>query len=1015
MGPRIVARRQRWALFGLAAAVGCAAWTLAPSRAPRAGAAEPVVQAAPGAAELHASLGPGASRRYRLQLAAGRYARLEVEQSGVDAVLRVLDPAGAVLVEADGWFGGWGPERAAFVTELPGAYVLEVAPANEKAGTGRIAVRLVESGEATPRNRRRAAGERALAEGRLLFLVGRQPEYERALDHFGVALGHFRAVADVAGQADALFAIGTSELAIGRRPESLAALDQAVPLARSISDRRREAEALGMRAAALKELGERQRALDDLARALELWRAVEGSAREIARTLNILSSVYSELGDRRNTLSYASLALRHARGLDDYALCQALQVYGGAALWVGEPERALAPLRQALSLSRQVAGGQQPLEARVLANLGAALRLLERDEEARETLRQALALFRSAGDRPWEAIALLQLAGTYRAPHERALQREFAEASRRVASEVGYFNGEAPSLAMLGRLALEEGDFAEARRLTEESLRIRERQWRLAPSPSLQAAFLGSQLDGYELQVELLVRAAQAGAEPRGAALALEASEGTRARDLQRRLLQAREEIHGGVPAELLARRRSLGRDLLSRAASQSGPGSLAATREAEAVAAELRAVERSIAQASPRYAALMLPEPITVEELQRELLDGDTVLLEYALGRRRSYVWAVDRSSLRVFELPPRQEVEAAARAVSDAVTARGAAVRFETVGERRARIQAADAAFRVAARALSRMALEPVASALGGRRLAMVTDGALQYVPWSALPVPGGGGATLASRHEIVHLPSAAVLREIRRGVRGRAAAPRALAVLADPVVDASDPRLGSRSGAPAAPARAGLAQLGLLQRGPGVGSPTWPDLPHAREEARAILALVPPRDRLGAFGFAASRELVEGGQLAGYRMLHFATHAEVDSEEAELSGIVLSMLDERGRRRDGFLSLFDLYQLRLPADLVVLSGCRTALGQELRGEGLVGLTRGFMFAGSPRVVVSLWDVQDQPTAELMKRFYTAMLRRGRPPAAALREAQLAMAQSPRWSEPYYWAGFVLQGDWR
>jgi CHAT domain-containing protein len=275
------------------------------------------------------------------------------------------------------------------------------------------------------------------------------------------------------------------------------------------------------------------------------------------------------------------------------------------------------------------------------------------------------------------------------------------------------------------------------------------------------------------------------------------------------------------------------------------------------------------------------------------------------------------------------------------------------------------------------------------------------------------------LVAEHELVLLPTASVLREIRRQASERGYPSKTIAVVADPVLDERDPRVRRRP-AYAAPAatkwRPRIVAASLGSREPREPrEPRWAALPYAREEAQEILDLVPAGDRLGAFDFAASRDLVVGSTLEPYRFVHFATHARIDTEEPALSGIVLSMLDERGRPRDGFLSLFDLYHLRLPADLVVLSSCRTALGKELRGEGLVGLARGFMFAGSPRVVVSLWDVQDRATAELMKRFYVLLLHEGKPPVAALREAQLEMSRSEQWSEPYYWAGFVLQGDWR
>jgi CHAT domain-containing protein len=152
-----------------------------------------------------------------------------------------------------------------------------------------------------------------------------------------------------------------------------------------------------------------------------------------------------------------------------------------------------------------------------------------------------------------------------------------------------------------------------------------------------------------------------------------------------------------------------------------------------------------------------------------------------------------------------------------------------------------------------------------------------------------------------------------------------------------------------------------------------------------------------------------------LGQYRIVHFATHGLINSEHPELSGLVLSLVDENGKPQDGFLRMSDIFNLEMPADLVVLSACQTALGKEVKGEGLVGLTRGFMHAGARRVVASLWQVDDLATAELMKRFYSGMLKENLRPAAALRAAQTEMSGSSRWSSPYYWAGFVIQGEWR
>jgi CHAT domain-containing protein len=169
------------------------------------------------------------------------------------------------------------------------------------------------------------------------------------------------------------------------------------------------------------------------------------------------------------------------------------------------------------------------------------------------------------------------------------------------------------------------------------------------------------------------------------------------------------------------------------------------------------------------------------------------------------------------------------------------------------------------------------------------------------------------------------------------------------------------------------------------------------------------------LKALDFDASRTTATSAELSQYRMVHFATHGLLNTEHPELSGIVLSLIDKQGQPQDGFLRAHEIYNLTLPAELVVLSGCKTGLGKEIRGEGLVGLTRGFMYAGAARVAVSLWDVNDAATAELMKRFYRAMLVEGLRPAAALRAAQVSLWKQKKWRTPYYWAAFQLQGEWK
>ena len=190
----------------------------------------------------------------------------------------------------------------------------------------------------------------------------------------------------------------------------------------------------------------------------------------------------------------------------------------------------------------------------------------------------------------------------------------------------------------------------------------------------------------------------------------------------------------------------------------------------------------------------------------------------------------------------------------------------------------------------------------------------------------------------------------------------------------------------------------------------------LPFSRQEAKAILAYASPEKCFSALDFQANWETATNPDLGNYRIIHFATHGILNSQHSQLSGIILSLVDEQGNPINGFMRLFDIYNSNVSADLVVLSACQTALGKDVKGEGLIGLTRGFMYAGAPRVVASLWKVDDEATAELMKRFYQHMLGEDQLPAPeALRKAQISIMNEKRWQSPYDWAGFILQGDWK
>ncbi len=449
----------------------------------------------------------------------------------------------------------------------------------------------------------------------------------------------------------------------------------------------------------------------------------------------------------------------------------------------------------------------------------------------------------------------------------------------------------------------------------------------------------------------------------------------------------------------------------------------VAANQELETLLTQFQEVQSQIRTGSPRYAALTQPQPLSTKEIQARVLDDETTLLEYSLGEERSFLWAVTPTAINSFVLPKRAEIDSLARRVYDLLTARNQNLRNETARQKEVRIDQADLELQKSSATLSQILLGPVAELLGTKRLLIVSDGVLQYIPFGALPVPvNSDNRPLIVDHEIVNLPSASVLEVLRKEIAGRRAAPKIAAVLADPVFTSDDPRVKTskndmhknaaldttRASKPLFEEKRPFAEI--------VSRAGLRRLVFSGREADGIMQLVSTGAGMKAVGFAANRATATNPELGQYRIVHFATHGLLDSEHPELSGIVMSLLNEKGEDQDGFLRLHDIYNLNLPADLVVLSACQTALGKEIKGEGLVGLTRGFMYAGAARVVASLWSVRDNATATLMTRFYQKMLGEEKlRPAAALRAAQISMWQEQRWTSPYYWAAFTLQGEWR
>ncbi|HRH41469.1 MAG TPA: CHAT domain-containing protein, partial [Pyrinomonadaceae bacterium] len=529
---------------------------------------------------------------------------------------------------------------------------------------------------------------------------------------------------------------------------------------------------------------------------------------------------------------------------------------------------------------------------------------------------------------------------------------------------------------------------------TEAAINIIENIRTKITSTELRTSYLSNYQQLYKFYIDLLMQINKQKPANGFDAKALQVSERARARGLLDILNEARADIRQGIDPVLLERERNLQKQLNAKDAERkravTPPQIEKVEQEIRKLTADFQLLQVEIKQKSPRYSALTQPQPVGLKEIQG-MLDADTLLLEYSLGETNSYLWIVSNNSLKTFILPKQEIIENQARLFYESVK--------NPDNELKTKQIVAD---------LSKILLEPIASELGNKRLLIVADGALSYIPFAALTT---AETPLIVNNEIVYMPSASAFSALRNEANGRAPAPKTVAVLADPVFDATDTRVNSSI------AQTQNSTLKSAQRDAGYdSSQPLPRLPKTRAEANTILELAANTEKKIAVDFEANRATVTNSDMSNYRIIHFATHGLLNSQHPEFSGIVLSMVNEKGQPQDGFLLLNEVYNLKFPADLVVLSACQTALGKEIKGEGLVGLTRGFMYAGAQRVVASLWMVDDRATAELMKNFYQGMLGEKKlRPAAALREAQIAMWKSKRFSAPYYWSAFTLQGEWK
>ncbi|MEC4985974.1 MAG: tetratricopeptide repeat protein [Oscillatoria sp. PMC 1068.18] len=742
----------------------------------------------------------------------------------------------------------------------------------------------------------------------------------------------------------------------GDYPQAFDFYTQALTLARQINNSQKEVDVLSRLGEVYEELGDEEKALASYQNVLQLYQNLESPGGEVD-ALEKIASLYEKSKNLEKALEAYSKAL---------AISQENGIPNGTTNWyltkMGQFHYQLGNLNQALTFFNQISakGGANSF---VYVQLGKVYSDLGDLDKALEAFNKFLTL--SDNDYP-----------------ERRAEGLFG-------------------IAVVER---KRGNLDIALTRIEAAIALIEAVRAKKDSPEQRQTFFATKQEYYEFYIDLLMELHQQNPTKSYDAQALNINERSRARSLLELLAEANTDIRKGVDPELVLQERRLQQQLdaldqrevtLNRSES-TREQVITLQQERQYLLNQYQALQGKIRQESPSYAALTQPQPVTLEQIQQQILDDHTLVLQYELGEKRSYVWAITKDSLTSYALPSRQVIEQKARQF------RNNLVRLRD----RRQPQKAIAS----GRELNALILQPLKDYPQKKRLVIVADGALHYIPFSALPNPGRKNVSsrLVEAYELVHLPSLSTLAILRQDLAQRQKAPQQLVAIADPVFSTNDPRLQNDSASPDS------NPISLLPRAVEDVGIQLERLPGTRSEAEAIATLVPESQRLQIFDFAANHHSIVNTPLNQYRTIHFATHGILNSVNPELSGLVLSLVDEQGNPRNGFLRLHDIYNLDLAADLVVLSACKTGLGKEIQGEGLVGLTRGFMYAGTPRILVSLWNVDDAATAEMMTRFYRLMWQEKLSPPEALREAQLEMQKETQWTEPFYWAAFTLQGEW-
>ncbi len=990
----------------------------------------------------------GEKHFYSVTARENEFIEIVCDRKGVDIGLAVFAPNGEKLSTSNATDGFAGRDSLAFIAEKAGEYRIELNSHRPGNIIGSYTILLKDKRVANENDLTRSAAMKFLGEAREI-LNGAENRYEKAtqaleklekavslfeksndlqgqatalfhianitanefgdevkaVEFFEKALEIWRKIDDDAGKAICLMRLGRESSDKGEFEKSSAYLTEALAINKKLSDRLGEAATLSILCRFYNDTGNFQKGFEMCRESQRLGQNSDPLTDYI--TYNALGSLYGNTGDEEKALEYTHLTLERilltGDLLNPIRLATAKSNIARILFSQKKYTEALTSYQDALSVSQKVK--RPKYEAYFLTRISLTFYELKQFDKALEAGEKSLALYRQHYARNRQAILNI-LSNIYIALGQNDKAQTMLVDSLEMNRQNKDRYAEAETLSNLAQLETRVGNIETALENVRQAINISEILRADLLGKNQRSTYLSILKRFYEFKLELLVKLYEKSSDAKYLEQAWQNQEKIRARSLLENFLENGFNLNDLELKDFFAKEQIL---LEKTADAEIKNGEAIKSKNANAqkeaqtnlqkALDDYHILQEELRKKNSRFSELNQTKEFAFADAQN-LLDKDSAILEFALGERQSYAWLISKTSVKLVKLPAKNIINQTAREFYLALTNRESKDETATIEK---------------ARQLSGQILQPFAGELANvKRLVVIADGSLQLIPFSALTLaPDTTFQPLIATTEIVNAPSFSSLVFLRANKANRQTSPdKLLAIFADPIFQDDDERFAKNKTIKPKTSTDETAKLAQTLRDFGVDK--LARLPFSGIEAREIAAFAPQKTLL-ALGANASRQNFLRGDFSSYRILHFATHGFLNQQNPDLSGLVLSLYDEKRQSQNGFLRVIDLYSMRLNADLVVLSACQTALGKDVDGEGIVGLTRGFMYAGASSVVSSLWKVEDAATAELMKRFYRAMLKENQTPPAALRIAQNEMSQIKRFRNPNNWAGFTLTGYYR